>query len=358
MNWLRRGEWLPHAAKGLTIFVVFILLFFPSLPWAKGVELLGAGATFPYPLYSKMFYEYWRATGVKVNYQAIGSGGGIRQLINMTVDFGGSDAFMSDEELRKAPAKILHVPICLGAVVLTYNLPGNPELKFTPDLIADIFLGKITTWSDKRIAEANPDVNLPDTAIAVVHRSDGSGTTFVFTDYVSKVSSEWEKKVGRGKAVNWPAGLGAKGNPGVAGLIKQLPGAFGYIELVYALQNRMPVASIRNKKERFVQPGIASTSFAATVPLPEDTRVSLVNTDAPEGYPISSFTWILVYQEQAYKKRSTQKAEELSKLLWWMIHEGQRYTEPLHYAPLSAAAVKKAKNIIMWITYNGNPIQK
>jgi len=305
-----------------------------------------------------MFYTYWKDTGVKVNYQAIGSGGGIRQLVNMTVDFGGSDASMSDEELRKAPAKILHVPICLGSVVLTYNLPGNPKLTFTPDLVANIFLGRISKWSDEKIAEVNPDVNLPDTAIVVVHRSDGSGTTFVFTDYVSKVSSEWQGKVGRGKAVNWPVGLGAKGNPGVAGLIKQLPGAFGYIELVYALQNRMPVASIRNKKGRFVQPGIASTSFAATVPLPEDTRVSLTNTDAPEGYPISSFTWILVYQEQAYKKRSLEKADELVKLLWWMTHEGQKYAEPLHYAPLPSEAIKKAEKVIGSVTYNGNPIQK
>jgi len=337
MSWLRRGEWLPYAAKGLTIFVVFILLFFPGLPWAKGVELLGAGATFPYPLYSKIFYEYWRTTGVKVNYQAIGSGGGIRQLINMTVDFGGSDAFMSDEELERAPAKILHIPICLGAVVLTYNLPGNPELKFTPDLIADIFLGKITNWRDERIAEVNPDVNLPDIAIVVVHRSDGSGTTFVFADYVS---------------------MGAKGNPGVAGLIRQLPGAFGYIELVYALQNRMPVASIRNKKGRFVQPSVASTSLAANVPLPEDTRVSLTNTDAPEEYPISSFTWVLVYQEQAYKRRSIEKADKLVKLLWWMTHEGQKYAEPLHYASLPPEAVKKAEKIIRSITHNGNRIQK
>ena len=342
----------------ISLSFAFVFLFFPALPWAKGVELLGAGATFPYPLYSKMFYEYWQLTGGKVNYQAIGSGGGIRQLINKTVDFGGSDAFMNDEELGRAPAKILHMPVCLGAVVLTYNLPGNPKLKFTPDLVANIFLGKISKWSDERVAEVNPEAKLPDIPIVVVHRSDGSGTTFVFTDYVSKVSSEWQGKVGRGKAVNWPVGLGAKGNPGVAGLIRQLPGAFGYIELVYALQNRMPVASIRNKKGRFVQPGIASTSFAATVPLPEDTRVSLTNTDAPEGHPISSFTWILVYQEQASKKRSIEKADELVKLLWWMTHEGQKYAEALHYAPLSAAAVKKAEKIIRWITYNGNPIQK
>jgi phosphate transport system substrate-binding protein len=358
MNSLRRGKLPPHAAKGLTIFVVFILLFFPSLPWAKGVELLGAGATFPYPLYSKMFHEYWQLTGVKVNYQAIGSGGGIRQLMNMTVDFGGSDAFMSDGELAKAPAKILHIPTCLGAVILTYNVPGNPELTFTPDLIADIFLGKITKWSDIRIAEVNPEVTFSNMPIAVVHRSDGSGTTFIFTDYVSKANSEWQRRVGRGKAVNWPVGLGAKGNPGVAGLIRQLPGAFGYVELVYALQNRMPVASIRNKKGTLVQPGIASTSLAANIPLPDDTRISLTNTDASEGYPISSFTWILVYQEQSYRKRSMEKAQELVKLLGWMTHEGQQYTESLHYAPLPAEAVRKAEKIIKSITYNGEQIHR
>jgi len=335
-----------------------MLFLFHALPCAKGVELLGAGATFPYPLYSKMFYTYWKQKGVKVNYQAIGSGGGIRQIMNMTVDFGGSDAFMSDEEFRRVPAKILHVPICLGAVALTYNVSGNPNLKFTPDLIGEIFLGEITTWSDKRIAQVNPEAKLPHVPIAVVHRSDGSGTTFVFTDYVSKVNKEWQKRVGRGKAISWPVGLGAKGNPGVAGLIRQLPGALGYVELVYALQNRMPVAPIQNKKGKFVQPDIASTSLAANVTLPEDTRVSLTNTEVPEGYPISSFTWVLVYQEQAYKKRAMEKAGELVKLLWWMTHEGQTYTEPLHYAPLPTQAVKKAEKIIHSITYDGKPIHR
>lgn len=338
--------------------LALILSIFSASTWAKGVELVGAGATFPYPLYSKMFDAYWRETGVKVNYQAIGSGGGIRQLMNMTVDFGGSDAFMNNDELAKAPAKILHIPICLGAVVLTYNLPGNPKLKFTPELIADILLGRIKKWSDRRIAEVNPVVGLPDIDIFVVHRSDGSGTTFVFTDYLSKVSREWERKVGRGKAVNWPGGLGAKGNPGVAGLIKQLPGTIGYVELVYAYQNGMPVASLMNKKGSFVRSSVASTTLAANVPLPDDTRISLTNTDAPEGYPVSSFTWILVYKEQAYKARSMEKAKELVKLLWWMTHQGQKYTESLHYAPLPAEAVKKVEKINKSITYNGDPILK
>lgn len=340
----------------LSILFTIVLLLFPALTGAKGVELLGAGATFPYPLYSKMFDAYWKTTGVKVNYQAIGSGGGIRQLMNMTVDFGGSDAFMSDDELARAPAKIMHIPICLGAIVLTCNLPGNPELKFTPELVADIFWGKIKKWSDKRIRVVNPEAKLPDFDIAVVHRSDGSGTTFVFTDYLSKISKEWEKKVGRGKAVNWPVGLGAKGNPGVAGLVKQVPGTIGYVELVYAVQNKMPVALLINKKGRFVTPSVVSTTLAANVPLPEDTRISLTNTDALEGYPISSFTWILAYKEQAYKKRSMEKARELVKLIWWMTHEGQKYTEPLHYAPLPEEAVKRVEKIIKSITYNGGPI--
>jgi len=342
----------------VAIFLAFLVLLSPASASANRVELIGAGATFPYPLYSKMFDVYWKQAGVKVNYQAIGSGGGIRQLTNMTVDFGGSDAFMSDEELARAPARILHIPICLGAVALTYNLPGNPKLKFTPNLIAAIFLGKITKWSDQGIAEVNPEVKLPGLAITVVHRSDGSGTTFVFTDYVSKVSGEWEKKVGRGKAVNWPVGLGAKGNPGVAGLIKQLPGALGYVELIYALHNGMPVAAIQGRNGSFVQPSVASTTLAANVPLPEDTRISLTDTVAPGGYPISSFTWILVYKEQAYRGKPMEKAEALVNLLWWMTHEGQEYTEPLDYAPLPAEASGKAERIIKSITYNGSQVLK
>jgi len=255
-----------------TISITIVLLVLPSQSWPKGVELLGAGATFPYPLYSKVFYSYWKETGIKVNYQPIGSGGGIRQLVNRTVDFGGSDAFMSDEALSKSPAKIFHVPICIGAVVLTYNLPGNPELKFTPEVVADIFLGKIRRWNDQSIEEINPGIRLPEIDIMVIRRSDGSGTTFVFTDYLTRVSKEWDTKVGRGKAVNWPIGLGAKGNPGVTGLIRNLPGTIGYTELGYALLNGLPVARLLNKYGEFIKPSTASTSKAAAIPLPMDTR--------------------------------------------------------------------------------------
>jgi len=341
------------------LFVTLIVVSFPvSSVQAEDTELLGAGATFPYPLYSKMFDVYYQQFGVKINYQAIGSGGGIRQLLNKTVDFGGTDAFMSDEDVQTEDNYILHIPTCLGAVVVTYNLPGNPQLRFTPDLITDIFLGKIEKWNDAKIAAANPGVALPDMNIVVVHRSDGSGTTFIFSDYLSKVSSEWSEKVGRGKSLNWPVGLGAKGNPGVAGLVKQIPGSIGYVELIYALQNNMPAGLVKNVSGRFIEPTIESVSFAANVELPDDTRVSITNTDAEYGYPISSFTWLIFYKEQNYQGRSKKRAEELVKLLWWIIHEGQEFIEPLHYAPLPEEAVKKAENIIRSVVYEGNPILK
>ncbi len=319
-------------------------------------ELLGAGATFPYPFYSKMFNEYFSETGVKVNYQAIGSGGGIRQLLSKTVDFGGTDAFMSDSDLAKAEGTILHIPTCLGAVTVTYNLPGVEPLNFTPEIIAGIFLGEIVKWNDVRIRKENREVKLPDQKIVVVHRSDGSGTTFIFSDYLSKVSTKWKDKVGRGKSLNWPVGLGGKGNPGVAGLVKQTPGAVGYVELVYALQNSMPVGNIKNKSGNYIKPSIESVSKAAKVELPDDTRISITNTDAPAGYPISGFTWLIFYKEQKYGGRSEERARELLRLLWWVEHDGQDYAEPLHYAPLPEKAVKKAEVIIKSVTYNGKPL--
>ena len=323
---------------------------------AAAQELLGAGATFPYPLYSKMFDAYHKERGVQVNYQAIGSGGGIRQLVNKTVDFGGTDAFMEDADLKEVPP-IIHIPVCLGAVSVTYNLPTDPQLKISPDILADIFLGKLTTWNDPRLQAINPGVKMPDMNIVVVHRSDGSGTTSIFTDYLSKISSDWLEKVGRGKSVNWPTGLGAKGNPGVAGLVKQLPGSIGYVELIYALQNSMPVGSVQNKKGTFVKPSLESTSLAANVAIPDDTRVSLTDTDAQEGYPIAGFTWIIAFKEQNYNQRSMEKAKEVVKLLWWMTHEGQKYVAPLDYAPLPKAAVEKSEVLIKSITYDGKPLE-
>ncbi len=326
---------------------------------AASVELLGAGATFPYPLYSKMFDTYYQAYKVKINYQAIGSGGGIQQLISKTVDFGGTDAFMNEKEMKKAEVPILHIPTCLGAVVVTYNLPDKPKLKFTPDVIADIFLGKITRWDDPRIAAVNPEVKLPGLSIVVVHRSDGSGTTFIFSDYLTKVSKDWAFKVGADKSLNWPVGLGAKGNPGVAGLINQTPGAIGYVELIYTMQNNMPAGIIKNKAGNFIEPNIKSTSAAANIDMPDDTRVSLTDTAAADGYPISGLTWLILYKEQNYSSdRSKERSEELVKLLWWMLHEGQQIAEPMKYAPIPSSAVAKGEQILRSVVYNGVPLLK
>jgi len=357
----RSGRSLLGAEKKKVIVLIAILLVsivFGGIGHAKDVELIGAGATFPYPLYSKMFDVYNKESGVKVNYQAIGSGGGIRQLTNKTVDFGGSDAIMSDKDLAEASAPVLHIPTCAGAVVVTYNLSGNLKLRFTPDAIADIFLGKINKWNDRRISEINPGVKLPDMNVTVVHRSDGSGTTSIFSDYLSKVSKEWKEKVGGGTSLSWPTGLGGKGNPGVAGLVQQTPGSIGYVELIYALQNKMPYGMVKNKKGNFVTATLASTSKAADTNLPDDMKVSLTDTDAPEGYPISGFTWILVYKDQSYGDRTEEKPKELVKLLWWMTHEGQKYTEPLEYAPLSKKAVEKAEKLIKSITYKLSTVMK
>ena len=325
---------------------------------AADMELLGAGATFPQPLYSKMFYEYYNQFKVKINYQGIGSGGGIKQLSSKVVDFGGTDAFMTDAQLKAAGASIVHVPTCLGSVVISYNLPGNPNLKFTSDVIADIYLGKITKWTDTRIGAENPGVHLPDLAISVTHRSDGSGTTNIFSDYLCKVSPEWKEKVGMGTSLNWPVGLGGKGNPGVAGLIKQIPGSLGYVELIYTLQNSMPAAALKNKAGKFIEPTIKSTSLAANTKLPDDMNISLTDTDAHDGYPIAGFTYLIFYKEQNYGGKTLEKAETLAKLIKWVITGGQQFAEPLHYAPLSKDAFAKADKLVHSMTYNGKPVLK
>ena len=304
---------------------------------SSNVDLTGAGATFPYPLYSKWFSDYARESGVKINYQSIGSGGGIRQLSEGTVDFGASDGPMSDEELSRAKGgRILHVPTVLGAVVLTYNLPELTDtLTLTGELIADIFLGRVTRWDDARIAALNPDVKLPDRDILVVHRSDGSGTTYVFTDYLAAVSPAWRSGPGKGKEVQWPVGLGGKGNEGVAGQVKQTPGTLGYTELAYAKQNRLPVAAIRNSSGADVIPTIESITAAAaeaarTLPADTDYRISIVNAPGAESYPISSFTWILVYEQQA----DSVKGRKLHDFLRWALTKGEAEAAALDYAPL------------------------
>ena len=316
----------------------------------------GAGATFPYPIYSKWFDEYTKVDpSVRFNYQSIGSGGGIRQISERTVDFGASDGPMTGEQLKKAPAELLHIPTVLGAVVATYNVPGNPTLRFTGDVLADIFLGKITSWDDDRIKSLNPGVSLPKTAIIIVHRSDGSGTTYIWVDYLSKISKEWEGKVGRGTSVKWPAGLGGKGNEGVAGQIKNTPGALGYVELAYAITNKLPAASVKNAAGKFIEPTIATTTAAAAGAannMPADFRVSLTNAPGDTAYPIASFTWLLVYKEQPDEA----KGRLLTKFLWWAVHEGQKYPSDLLYAPLPAPVVKQIEAKVKQITFHGKPL--
>jgi phosphate transport system substrate-binding protein len=319
--------------------------------------LLGAGSTFVYPLFSKMFSDYNAKTGIQVNYQSIGSGGGILQLTNKTVDFGASDGPLNDDQTAKIGSPVLHIPQASGAVVITYNLPGdNNNISLTPDIIADIFLGKIKSWNDPRIISINKGVNIPAFPILVAHRSDGSGTTNIFTNYLSKVSPEWKTKVGSGGAVNWPAGLGGKGNEGVAGLVKQTPGAIGYVELIYALQNKMDYAKVQNMKGKFIVPSLASVTAAGNVKLPDDSKIFITNTDAADGYPISGFTWVIIYKEQNYNSRSKERATQLLKLIWWNIHEGQTFAAPLNYAPLSKEALKVAEKILKSATYGGKTI--
>jgi phosphate transport system substrate-binding protein len=283
-------------------------------------EILGAGATFPYPLYSKMFNEYYAKKQVKVNYQSIGSGGGVKQIMSETVDFGATDGFIEDAPLKEAKRPLVHIPTCLGAVSVSYNVQGLSNLKLTPALVADIFLGKITKWNDAKIVAINPSAKVLDKKILVVHRSDGSGTTSIFTDYLAKVSPEWKTSVGAGKSVSWPTGLGAKGNEGVSGLVKQMPGSIGYIEIAYARQNKMAVATIQNKAGNWIVPDLASAASAAAIKIPDDTRINLTDSDAKNAYPIAGFTWIVVYKDQNYGGRSKAQGQEVAKLLggWFM----------------------------------------
>jgi phosphate transport system substrate-binding protein len=317
-------------------------------------ELTGSGATFPEPLYRKMFDEYNKKTGVKVNYQGIGSGGGIKQLSDKVTDFGATDAFMNEAELKAAGADVIHIPTCLGAVVVCYNVPGvQSGLKLTPEIVAGLFLGKIVKWNDPAIAAANKGVTLPDLTVSVIHRSDSSGTSYVFTDYLTKVSPEWKDKVGMNKSPNWPAGIGGKGNPGVADLVQKIPGAVGYVELVYASQNKISFADVKNKSGSFVTPSLKSVSVAAAVSLPDDTRVSITDTTAKDGYPISTFTWLILYKDQKYSSRSQASGKATVDMLWWLIHDGQQYTEALNYSSLDKGVVQKAEKLLKSVTYGG-----
>ena len=309
-------------------------------------------------LYSKWFSEYNKLyPTIQINYQSIGSGGGIKQFTEKTVDFGASDAPMTEAQITAAggAANVFHIPTVLGGVVATYNLEGSPKLKFTGEVLANIFLGTITKWNDPAIAKDNPDAKLSDTDIVVVHRSDGSGTTFVWTDYLSKVSPEWKKAAGASTSVSWPVGVGGKGNDGVAGLVKQTPNAIGYVELAYAIQNKLAYGSVQNSAGTFIDPSIASLTAAAagTVGnLPDDLRVSITNGDGPTSYPITSYTYILVNPNQT----DAAKAQTIVAFLWWGIHDGEKFAQDLNYAPLPPEVVAKAEAKIKLITVNGKPV--
>jgi len=339
--------------KGLKkAFMALALVATVGAAGQASAEILinGAGATFPYPLYSKWFSEYAKIDkSVKFNYQSIGSGGGIKQISAQTVDFGASDKFLSDKELAAAPGKLLHIPTVMGAVVVTYNLPGvRSGIKLNSEDVANIYLGKITMWNDKRIADDNKGVNLPAKPIIVVHRSDGSGTTSIFTDYLSGINAEWAQRVGKGASVKWPIGLGGKGNEGVAGQIKTTPYTIGYVELAYAFENKLPFAFLKNKAGVFVEPSIKSTSAAAAAALkqmPADYRISLVNQPGKDAYPVVGFTWLLVYEKQ----RDPVKGKKLVEFLNWSMTKGQKMASPMLYAPLPGNVVKMVQKTIRTI---------
>jgi len=360
---------MPTFWKSPRITALILLASFALVPLAcspgggpssgNGVtKLQGAGATFPNPLYQKWVSEYGKLhPGVQIDYQSIGSGGGIKQIQEQTVDFGASDAPMKDEELKAAPGELLHIPTVLGAVVVTYNVASIAQpLHFSPEVVADIFLGKIKKWDDAKIKQDNPGVSLPAADITTVHRSEASGTTFVFTDYLSKVSPEWKEKVGTDKSPKWPGGQGGKGNEGVTGQIKNQPNTIGYVELAYAVQNKMPAALIKNANGKFVEPSIDAVTAAAasaSTQTPDDLRVSITNSPGENAYPISSYTYVLAYKDQKH----ADKGKALVEFLWWGIHDGEQFAKELQYAPLPAEIVKRAEAKINSITSGGKPLR-
>lgn len=340
-----------------TLAVLIIAGCKPSGKGNKGIEMSGAGATFPLPYYNIIFKDYSEKTANQVTYGGIGSGGGIRSLQDKTVDFGASDAFLSDQEKTEMQADVLHIPTCLGAVALAYNLPGIQQLRLNGEIVSGIFLGKITTWNDAKIQDLNPETNLPDRAITPVYRSDGSGTTYVFSDYLTKVNQEWAENMGTGKSLKWPAGIAAKGNPGIAGIIQQTEGAIGYIGSEYSLSLNIPTALMQNSSGNFVEATTQSISAAANIELPADMCAMITNSPEAQAYPISCFTWIIVYKEQGYVKRTEAQAKALVNLLEYVLSPAaQSVAEKVHYSPLPEAALNNAKALVESITFNGNPI--
>jgi phosphate transport system substrate-binding protein len=324
---------------------------------SSSVTITGAGATFPLPFYNLAFKKYAEASGVGVNYGGIGSGGGIKSLRDKVVDFGATDAFLSDEELVSMSAPVVHVPTCIGGVVLAYNLPGISGLKLTPEVIEGIFLGDINKWNDPKIAAINSDIKLPDMKITVVYRSDGSGTTYIFSDYMTKVGKLWAAKIGTGKSLNFPVGIAAKGNPGVAGTISQSAGAIGYIGYEFAVAQKIPAALIANSSGTFIEASLQSLTAAATTDIPADTRVMLTNSSNPKAYPITSFTWIIMYREQAYDNHSKANAEATVKAVKWLTEaDAQSVATSVNYAPLPQKAAEQASKVLSEVTFNGTKI--
>lgn len=325
----------------------------------KGLSITAAGATFPMPFYNLAFKKYGELSGVSLTYGGIGSGGGIRSLTDKVVDFGATDAYLSDKDNSAMPSEIVHIPTCMGAVVVAYNLPGIENLKMTPELLENIFLGTITKWNDPGIKAVNTDIKLPDMDITVVYRSDGSGTTFIFSDYMSKISKLWEEKVGTGKSLNWPVGIGAKGNPGVAGTISQSTGSIGYIGSEYAFAQKIQYAILMNSSGKFINPNTKTVSSAAKGEVPADTRIMLTNSSDPDAYPISGFTWIILYKEQAYNGRSFAQAEAMVNFLRWLVStDAQAIAESVNYAPLPSEVSSLAKKILHTVTFDGKKILK
>ncbi len=323
----------------------------------KQVTISAAGATFPQPFYNLAFKKYAEENGTIVNYGGIGSGGGIKSLRDKVVDFGATDAYLSDSEMAEMPGRVIHVPTCVGAVVIAYNLPGVTQLKLTPQLIEGIFLGEITKWNDERIAQVNSDMNLPDMNITVVYRSDGSGTTYIFSDYLTKAGEKWGETVGTGKSLNWPTGIGAKGNPGVAGTLSQSAGTIGYIGYEYAVAMKIPVALVANSSGNFIEPSLNSITAAAEREMPADTRIMITNSSVPDAYPITSFTWIILYQEQAYDNHTEVSAEAAVKVINWITGaDAQSIAKSVYYAPLPKNVAEMASKALLQVTYNGKII--
>ena len=336
-----------------TILTVAAALAVSGAVLADKLLINGAGATFPFPLYSKWFSQYNKLhPDIQINYQSIGSGGGIKQITERTVDFGASDAPLSDEQLQKASG-VQHIPTVMGAVVIVWNLPGAQQLRIAPETLARIYLGKVTKWNDAALQKDNPTAKLPDTAITVAHRSDGSGTTNIFTDYLSKVSPDWKSGPGKGTSVNWPAGLGGKGNEGVTGLVKQTEGAVGYVELAYANQNKLPTAELKSHDGQWVKASLESVSAAAAkAAIPEDYRVSITDQPGDGAYPTAAFTYLLVYRDQ----QDAAKGSALLNFIWWAVHDGQKEAAALDYAPLPKPVVEKVEQTLKRMTVNGKPV--